>query len=488
MQRHLFLFSPIDDYAAQYVISELFYLDRESNEEITIFINSGGGSVYAMFSIIDAMNAIKSPVRTVVMGIAASAAAVIASNGDKRLISENSKMMIHEVWSIVGGKMSELEEDIAEMSKDQQKLINILASKSNKTPEQIAKMIKKEDKWFDAKEAVKIGLADEVIKNGSAQIIKLSEGVNIESSEIKESTVQMLREGSFQHPTFGKIVINQKVLEQIKSNFDNKVRGIDISIDYTHDNDNGEKRAACWVKSLEINDTDKGLALFANVEFTPAGKQLVAEKEFKYVSADFVIDYVNESGNHIPYVLRGGTLTNKPFIKEMNPIKLSELQTIKKELIKMDKEALLNSLKEQFKLDVPALEASIQTLTDRNKKLENSIKELSEIPVQKDEEIAELKNQLDQVNKEIVDAEKKAAFNTLIDSGKVTPAQEEKILALFDSAEKILDFYKDSPEVVKTKQKGSSASNSNGLTQAEQLLVDNGTYTAEQILENRKIK
>ena len=154
----------------------------------------------------------------------------------------------------------------------------------------------------------------------------------------------------------------------------------------------------------------------------------------------------------------------------------------------MDKEALLNSLKEQFKLDVPALEASIQTLTDRNKKLENSIKELSEIPVQKDEEIAELKNQLDQVNKEIVDAEKKAAFNTLIDSGKVTPAQEEKILALFDSAEKILDFYKDSPEVVKTKQKGSSASNSNGLTQAEQLLVDNGTYTAEQILENRKIK
>ena len=117
MNRQIFLFSPIYDFTAESVIKQLLDLDRESNEEITMFINSPGGQVNAMFAILDIMDVIKSPIRTVVTGIAASAASVIASSGKKRLMTENARFMIHEVWSFVGGSVSEMDESIKQMSK-----------------------------------------------------------------------------------------------------------------------------------------------------------------------------------------------------------------------------------------------------------------------------------------------------------------------------------------------------------------------------------
>ena len=491
--RQIFVFSPIDSYSAEFIVQQLLALDRESNEEITMFINSGGGYVTSMFAIIDAMNIIKSPVRTVVMGIAASAAAVIASAGKSRFITQNAQYMLHEVSSFTFGNMSSMQEDMEQATKQQDKLLNILAKNSKQTTATIKTMITKTDKYFSAQESVNFGLADKVIQDSEAQILKLAEAVNVEGYEMIASDhpeVQLLSEGRFSHPQYGEVLISEKTLDLMKSNFDSRVRGIDISIDYTHDNDTGEKPAAFWIKSLEVrsNKDGKGKGLFAKGEFTPKGLKLISEKEYKYSSADFVVDYVDQNGKHHPYVLRGGTLTNRPFIKGMNPIKLSEYKPVEKELNKMDKDQLINALKIQG-VDVASLLAKETELNTKVLDLENKIKELSALPAQKESEIAELKTKLGEANSQIILNEKTKEFNSLVADGKVVPAQKEEIFNTFDSAEKIKNFYANAPKIVATKAKGSEQEGEEEtLDEAEQKVVADGLLTKEEIVANRKIK
>ena len=488
MPRQIFLFSPIYDFTAESVTKQLLDLDRESNEEITMFINSPGGSVIAMFAIIDIMNAVKSPVRTIVMGQAASAAAIIASSGNKRLMTESSRFMIHEVWTLMGGSVSEIDEDLKQMTKEQDKLIAILSKNTGKTADQIKSAIKKTNKFLDANESKRFGLVDSIIKKDSAQVLKLSEGINGEGFEVNEEKkeIQLLRTGSFNHPDYGKLNITSEILEQLKHNYEENIRGIDISIDYTHDNETGESPAAFWIKSLEIKNKDDGQALFAIGEFTPKGKKAISEKEFKYASADFVINYSTESGEQIPYVLRGGTLTNRPFIKEMNPIKLSETKQQKKEIKLMDKEAMMNALKDEHGIDVTSLESSIQSKDSEIEGLQNKIKELNELPAKKDEEISELKQKvLDMVN-EINEKEKISVYENLISEGKIVPAQKENVLKTFDSAKAMEEFYKEAKPVVNLKTQGEDANGNNELTPTEQSLVEKGILSKEDILKHKK--
>ena len=493
MPRQIFLFSDIYTGTAELIINQLLALDRESGDEITMFINSRGGEVNAMFSIIDIMSAIRSPIRTIVTGQAASAAAVIASSGKKRLITENARIMIHEVWSIVGGSISEIDDAVTQMTKEQEKLINILAKNTGKTDGEIKFMIKKADKYFDANEAKTFGFVDEVIKEKSAQVLKLSEPINVEGFEIdyKEdglSEVPLLKTGKYSHPVFGELNITSDVLYTLKTNFENNVRGIDVSIDYTHDNEKGESPAACWVKDLVIRSKDDVQELIAKSEFTPKGREKVLSKEYRYASADFVIDYINESGEHIPYVLRGGTLTNRPFIKEMEPIKLSEIKNKHTEVKLMNKEALLNLLKEQHGLNVAEMEASISSLKSETLKLQNQIKELNALPAQKEEEIKTLKEKLLTLTNDMNQKEKESTFEELMKEGKVLPAQKDKILAKFGTANEIKDWYSDAPQVVKIKADGDGGSPDAVLTKEEQEFVNANILTKEDIVKNRSIK
>lgn len=489
--RQIFVFAPIDDYSAQFIIQQLLSLDRQSNEEITMFINSGGGYVSSMFSIIDTMNIVKSPIRTVVMGIAASAAAAIAACGDIRLITQNSQFMLHEVSSLTYGSMSSMQEDMAQSISQQNKMINILSKKTSQTPDTIKSTITKTDKFFSSQEAVNFGLADKVIQDKEAQVLKLSEPINVEGYEISQvdKEVQLLREGKFDHPAYGEVLIGVEHLNMMKANFDANVRGIDISIDYTHDNEGGESPAACWIKELHVkgNKDGKGKGLFAKVEFTPKGQKLVHEKEYKYSSADFAIDYIDQSGKHHPYVLRGGTLTNRPFIKGMNPIKLSEYKPAQKEISTMNREELIAALKKDG-VDVSSLQAQNTALVQEKAALQTKITELSALPAQKETEIAALKTELANTAKKIVDNDKDAAYTKLVNEGKVVPAQKDSLMATFESAEKMLAFYKDAKAVVKLKEEGSREEGTDDtLTEAEEALVASGKYTRTEIKENKTI-
>ena len=497
MNRNIFLFQPIMSSSSEVLIRQLLMLDKESNEPITIFINSPGGSVQDFFAIYNTIQIIKSPINTIVIGMAASASAILAAIGEKRFITEDSEFMLHEVWSFLMGSVSEIDEKSKRMEKMQNRLLGILSKKTGKSAEQIKSTFKGKDKFFSAKEAVRFGLADDIIKSNDPKIFKFSERVNVvgifdESNKDKPS-VELLVEGEFFHPTYGEVIITEAILHKMKDNFDNNVTGIDTSLDYTHDNDQGEQPAACWIKRLDVvgcvKDGKEVKVLKATeIEFTPKGKSLVQEKEYKYVSAEFEIDYMSESGKHFPYVLRGGTLTNRPILKSLNPIKLSEYKPKTKENKIMEKEAMILALKSEHSLDIVSMQEENTSLKANVESLNSKIQELNKLPIEKEGEIKSLKEEIVTLTADIVSKAKEAAFNTLLEAGKVIPAQKEVVLGHFETAESLSEFYKNAEPVVNFKTKGNDGdANDEALSKAEEEILEMGEYSKEEIISNRTI-
>lgn len=492
--RTVTLFGVIETYSAQDIIMQLLALDKESSEDITMVINSPGGSVDSMFLILDIMDVLKSKVNTAVLGKASSAAGVIASHGKKRYATKSSTIMLHEAWGIVGGSIKGMKDALNKMTKSQDKLLGVLAKNTGKSKEQILSDIQDIDKEFTAKEALDYGLIDEIISSANVkETFKLSEKLNapIFDNDNDLSEMQVLKTGTF-NTSYGKLTIRKEHLDLMVENFKNNVRGIDISYDVTHDNEFGEKKAVGWLKDLEVRKdlSSKEHNLFAKVEFTPEGQNLVRDKAYKYTSAEFLVDYEDDKGDHYNYVLVGGTLTNRPQIKGMEPIKLSEEQTVERNT-SMNREQLLQALKKDG-LDVVELQSQVKTLTEQNATFQNKISDLNKLPTQKDEEIKTLKAELNSLNEtvkkqqdEAILAKKNQTIDSLISEGKVFPAQKDKILKTFSNAEDIIDFYKDAKVVVNIKAEGSGDVPEGELTAEEQAVVNQGLYTKEEILKNR---
>ena len=168
MDRIIFIGSVIDDNVANTVCSQMLYLNSINNEPIQLFINSPGGSVTSGLQIIDMMNLIKSPVYTVGMGLCASMAAVILSNGKKgnRIALPNSRIMIHQPSGGVIGKSTDMEIVLKEMHVLRKNLYEILANNTGKTVEEI-EAASKDDNWMSSNEAKEFGVIDKVsIKKG----------------------------------------------------------------------------------------------------------------------------------------------------------------------------------------------------------------------------------------------------------------------------------------------------------------------------------
>lgn len=128
--------------------------------------------------------------------------------------------------------------------------------------------------------------------------------------------IQLFRAGTFHHPEYGKFDITPQVLAEFKKNFDNRARGIDLAIDYKHAS---EDVAAGWIKDLTLSQD--GQELWASVDWTPNGKKVLQEKEFRYISPEFTFQYQdNETLQKHGPTLLGAGLTNRPVIKKMEPI------------------------------------------------------------------------------------------------------------------------------------------------------------------------
>ncbi|HPC12542.1 MAG TPA: ATP-dependent Clp endopeptidase proteolytic subunit ClpP [Candidatus Paceibacterota bacterium] len=164
-ERIIFLGGPIDDNVANVVIAQLLFLDHEdSKKDISLYINSPGGSVTAGLAIIDTMNFIKSNVSTICVGIAASMGALILASGQKgkRFSLPNSEVMIHQVVGGAEGQASDIAINAKHILRTKDILNKILAENTGKKMDQVEKDSDR-DYWMTSDEAKKYGIIDEII-------------------------------------------------------------------------------------------------------------------------------------------------------------------------------------------------------------------------------------------------------------------------------------------------------------------------------------
>ena len=165
--RIILLSGEIDDNLANIIVSELLYLDSLNNDDISLYINSPGGSITSGMAIMDTMNFIKSDVSTICLGMAASMGAFLLSCGTKgkRYILPNAEVMIHQPLGGVEGQATEIKIVAERILKLKEKLNKILAENTGKDLKTITNDTER-DYFLDSKEALKYGIVDKILKKG----------------------------------------------------------------------------------------------------------------------------------------------------------------------------------------------------------------------------------------------------------------------------------------------------------------------------------
>lgn len=215
--------------------------------------------------------------------------------------------------------------------------------------------------------------------------------------------VQVLRIGKFYDARYGRFTITPEFLLSLKKNFDDRVIGVDVAIDYAHAS---ESVAAGWIRSLEL--TENNTQLWAHVEWTPNGNKVLSSKEFRYLSADIANDYEhNETRKKFGPTLKGAGLTNRPVIKGMAPV-----------------------------MELHEGEGADMDLEKENAELKAKIAELENQGKEKDTKLSEQASKIEATEKrdlELAEAakvsEKKGQFDKMLSEGKVVEAQREAFMA-----------------------------------------------------------
>jgi ATP-dependent Clp protease, protease subunit len=164
-ERIIFLGTQIDDVSANDVMAQLLTLESDDpDRDISIYINSPGGSFTALTAIYDTMRFVRPDIQTTCLGQAASAAAIILAAGTpgKRFALQNSRILIHQPSTEGGGQASDVEIQAREVMRMRSLLEQMLADHSNRTLEQVGKDIER-DKILTAEEALEYGLIDRVL-------------------------------------------------------------------------------------------------------------------------------------------------------------------------------------------------------------------------------------------------------------------------------------------------------------------------------------
>ncbi len=169
-ERVVFLVGPVNDQSANLVIAQLLFLESENpDKDVSLYINSPGGSVSAGLAIFDTMQFVKPAVSTLCMGIAASMGAFLLAAGEKgkRFALPNSRVMIHQPLGGVQGQASDIEIHAREILSLRDRLNNILAERTGQSLETIARDTDR-DNFMSADDALQYGLVDKVMSSREA--------------------------------------------------------------------------------------------------------------------------------------------------------------------------------------------------------------------------------------------------------------------------------------------------------------------------------
>jgi len=166
-ERVIFLVGPVNDHTANLIVAQMLFLESENpDKDISLYINSPGGSVSAGMAIYDTMQFIKPDVSTLCTGLAASMGAFLLSAGakGKRFSLPNSRIMIHQPLGGAQGQASDIEIQAREILFLRDRLNGILAEKTGKTVDQISKDTDR-DNFMSAEQAAEYGMIDKVLTN-----------------------------------------------------------------------------------------------------------------------------------------------------------------------------------------------------------------------------------------------------------------------------------------------------------------------------------
>ena len=162
--RLLWVAGPVNDQMSTVVQAQLMFMDTTSDADITMHIDSPGGSVKSGLSMVDVMEYIKCDIRTINTGMAASMGSVLLGAGTKgkRMSLKHSTTMLHQSSGGFSGNIQDAEVDWAEWQKVNKELFNLLGNYCGKKPEQVMKDATR-DFWLNAKEALEYGIIDEIV-------------------------------------------------------------------------------------------------------------------------------------------------------------------------------------------------------------------------------------------------------------------------------------------------------------------------------------
>ena len=166
-ERIIFLGTPIDDQIANLIIAQLIHLESEDpDKDISIYVNSPGGSVYAGLAIYDTMQYVKCDIQTICVGIAMSMGALLLAGGakGKRMALPNSKILIHQVSAGFQGQATDIEIQAREVISIKRRLEEIIAQHSEQPLDRVSKDMER-DYFLTAQEAQEYGIIDRVIEH-----------------------------------------------------------------------------------------------------------------------------------------------------------------------------------------------------------------------------------------------------------------------------------------------------------------------------------
>ncbi len=177
--RIIFLGGQVDDESANLIIAQMLFLSNEdAKSDINFYINSPGGSVTAGLAVYDTMQFLRCSVATYCVGLAASMGAVLFTAGakGKRFVLNNSRILLHQplINGVLEGPATDLDIQAKETIRLRGRIYEILASHTGQTPEKIAADCDR-NFWLEAKEAIKYGLADEILQKAPQPVERAKE-------------------------------------------------------------------------------------------------------------------------------------------------------------------------------------------------------------------------------------------------------------------------------------------------------------------------
>lgn len=162
MDRIIFLGTEINADIANIIQAQLLYLSFESNDPISLYLNTPGGEISSGLGIYDTMQIIPAPVNTICTGMAASMGAILLSAGKERSILPHSKVMIHQPWGGAMGSASDILIEAREIEKSRDELCKILSEHTKQKYDKVLKDIDR-DYWMNAEEALEYHIVDKIL-------------------------------------------------------------------------------------------------------------------------------------------------------------------------------------------------------------------------------------------------------------------------------------------------------------------------------------